>query len=133
MKTILVVDAGRGQQRWGHAPAEAPGTRVICADGILAGRFDEMIVTDYGDEESARLVCHAVRYRAEHRGCRLSVVRVLKDEWDEVETVARALSSPTTTPGRNTLQMHAARFARPQDGGYSIRIDDDTVLLEYAA
>lgn len=134
MKRILVVDSGdEGGLAWTQHIQRSKQALVVTATRILPGHYDELLLVDYGDEESSRLVAKAVEYRAEHRGCRIAIVRVLKDEWSDTEVMARVKAEPTVDPHRSTISLESMGDVIRNADRVEVRFDPNAVHFEYAA
>jgi hypothetical protein len=134
VKKILIVDAEHHSgSTWLDNISTAKGALVVRASKIVAGRFDELVIVDYGTALSRDLVAKAVVYRAEHRDCRVSITRVLSDDWSDTEALARVHSDPTTTPGDSTMALDRIAELALHPDRVKVRIDAHAVLLEYAA
>ncbi len=132
---VLVLDA-RGQ-RQDRAPVDAKlrtGDRVVRSAHPRSGLYEELVAMDYGDPASAALVREALRYRAEHPGCRVSVVRVLDRHWTDTECRARVAGSLRADgDGGRTVRCADLPEILSPEPRMNLRIEQDAVLFEYAA
>ena len=134
MRKMLVVDAGDILgSTWSNTISGGKSVHVWRAPHFLQGPFDEVLVVDYGDEQSQELVTAAVRYRAEHRQCRVSVTRVLQDEWSDTEALARLLSAPGINPRQRSISLSRLGAVMGENAPVDVCIEPDAVLFEYAA
>lgn len=133
MRKMLVVDAGHGPGRWGQAITAPRGTLLCKSTKVTGGIYDELLIVDYGDEASRLLVLDGLAYRAEHRSCKLAVMRVLREGWSDLEAMARIYAEPTTDPERFTMPLSALTAIASPDTQIDVKLGDECILFEYAA